>query len=301
MLTAHGYSYQEISEITGWSYTKVNRCLTEGRRSFRERFADIEAGRECERWRALLSAAADGEAAAGDLTALRLHLRGCAACRATLRDYRMANRGVAAVLPLASGATTEASAGEAPSLALRLYEAVAGGVQERAATAAYKLHAGLEAASAGKVAAVAASATALAGGGAAVVRGPLDRQLADRHRQSAAPARVERSGPPSRHYGADAARTARGIGTTVPGSGRRPRGRGVAAHPQHESQAGPALGQDEFGPAGRVADAPPGAMSVASAPTHLGPDPQAGFAQPPAPGADVQDATDQPPPKEEIP
>ena len=26
-----GYSYREISALTGWTYTKVNRCITEGR------------------------------------------------------------------------------------------------------------------------------------------------------------------------------------------------------------------------------------------------------------------------------
>jgi RNA polymerase sigma factor (sigma-70 family) len=30
-LQAHGYSYAEICELCGWSYTKVNRCLAEGR------------------------------------------------------------------------------------------------------------------------------------------------------------------------------------------------------------------------------------------------------------------------------
>ena len=48
-LRAEGYSYREICELTGWSYTKVNRCLTEGRRAFLERLAGIESGAECER------------------------------------------------------------------------------------------------------------------------------------------------------------------------------------------------------------------------------------------------------------
>lgn len=30
-----GYSYKEIGEITGWSYTKINRCASEGRASLR--------------------------------------------------------------------------------------------------------------------------------------------------------------------------------------------------------------------------------------------------------------------------
>ena len=31
LLQAHGYSYAEIRELCGWTYTKVNRCLAEGR------------------------------------------------------------------------------------------------------------------------------------------------------------------------------------------------------------------------------------------------------------------------------
>jgi RNA polymerase sigma factor (sigma-70 family) len=36
VLRAEGYSYAEISEITGWTHTKVNRCLSEGRARLRE-------------------------------------------------------------------------------------------------------------------------------------------------------------------------------------------------------------------------------------------------------------------------
>lgn len=35
VLKAQGYSYAEIEGITGWSYTKVNRCLAEGRARLR--------------------------------------------------------------------------------------------------------------------------------------------------------------------------------------------------------------------------------------------------------------------------
>jgi RNA polymerase sigma factor (sigma-70 family) len=34
-LQAQGYSYAEIQEITGWTHTKVNRCLAEGRARLR--------------------------------------------------------------------------------------------------------------------------------------------------------------------------------------------------------------------------------------------------------------------------
>ena len=36
VLQAHGYSYSEIGELCGWTYTKVNRCLAEGRARLRE-------------------------------------------------------------------------------------------------------------------------------------------------------------------------------------------------------------------------------------------------------------------------
>jgi RNA polymerase sigma factor (sigma-70 family) len=34
-LLAIGYSYREICDVTGWTYTKVNRCISEGRASLR--------------------------------------------------------------------------------------------------------------------------------------------------------------------------------------------------------------------------------------------------------------------------
>jgi RNA polymerase sigma factor (sigma-70 family) len=44
-LKAEGYSYAEIQELTGWTHTKVNRCMAEGRKAFLENFARIESGR----------------------------------------------------------------------------------------------------------------------------------------------------------------------------------------------------------------------------------------------------------------
>lgn len=35
-LLALGYSYKEIVKITGWTYTKVNRCIREGRAALRK-------------------------------------------------------------------------------------------------------------------------------------------------------------------------------------------------------------------------------------------------------------------------
>ena len=41
---AQGLSYVEIAEALGWTYTKVNRCITEGRARFLDTYARIEAG-----------------------------------------------------------------------------------------------------------------------------------------------------------------------------------------------------------------------------------------------------------------
>ena len=38
-LIAAGYSYAEVGEITGFSYTKINRCAAEGRERLREQAA----------------------------------------------------------------------------------------------------------------------------------------------------------------------------------------------------------------------------------------------------------------------
>jgi RNA polymerase sigma factor (sigma-70 family) len=87
-LKAQGYSYAEIGEITGWTYTKINRCMAEGRKRFLQVFAEIEQGQRCEELAAALSEVADGEDGNGTSEAVRFHLRGCAACRAKLRAYR---------------------------------------------------------------------------------------------------------------------------------------------------------------------------------------------------------------------
>jgi RNA polymerase sigma factor (sigma-70 family) len=40
-LLAFGYSYAEIGEIKGWTRTKVNRCIAEGRAALRDRIANV--------------------------------------------------------------------------------------------------------------------------------------------------------------------------------------------------------------------------------------------------------------------
>jgi RNA polymerase sigma factor (sigma-70 family) len=161
LLRAEGYSYKQICEETGFTYTKVNRCLAEGRKAFLDRVAGIEAGAECDRLAPLLSRLADGEATAEDMAALRPHMRSCLSCRAALREYRGAPSRVAALLPVLVAPTT---------LLHRLH--------------AFFSHA-VEAASAQKVAAVAAVTAAVAGGGVATVE-KLDRHAPPPRKPAAA-------------------------------------------------------------------------------------------------------------------
>jgi hypothetical protein len=85
MLKAEGLSYVEIAERLEWTYTKVNRCITEGRRRFMKLYAELETGAECERLAPVLHALAQGTATSEALLELRPHLRNCTACRATIR------------------------------------------------------------------------------------------------------------------------------------------------------------------------------------------------------------------------
>jgi RNA polymerase sigma factor (sigma-70 family) len=98
-LLAAGCSYAEIGEITGFSRTKVNRCLAEGRERFRRQLSRTEDGTRCAEMGPLLSAFCDGEAGAEDAAAVRAHLRACAGCRATMRAYRSAPAAAAALAP----------------------------------------------------------------------------------------------------------------------------------------------------------------------------------------------------------
>ncbi len=154
-LKAEGFSYREICAMTGWSYTKVNRLLTEGRRAFLHRVSGIERGAECARYEPLLSALADGEASAEQLAILRPHMRTCLSCRARLREFRATPERVASLVPPAALVATH---GGGP---LR-------GLVESVGTLGERFHAAAEIATGQKLAAVAASAAALAGGGTAI-------------------------------------------------------------------------------------------------------------------------------------
>jgi len=98
-LLAAGYTYAEIGAETGFSQTKVNRCLAEGRERFRRLLDRSEDGSRCADLAPLLSAYCDGQASPEGEAAIREHLRACAGCRATLRAYRAAPAAVAALAP----------------------------------------------------------------------------------------------------------------------------------------------------------------------------------------------------------
>jgi RNA polymerase sigma factor (sigma-70 family) len=165
VLKAEGFSYREICEITGWSYTKVNRLLTEGRRAFLRRVSGIQRGADCARYEPILSALADGEASAEDLAVLRPHMRTCLSCRAALREFRAMPERVASVV--SPGALAAADDGTGGPLR-NLIESIVGAAQHKTAAMGERLHAAAELATGQKVAAVAASAAALAGGGTAI-------------------------------------------------------------------------------------------------------------------------------------
>src|SRR5215216_1799486 len=150
VLKAEGFSYREICATTGWSYTKVNRLLTEGRRAFLRRVSGIERGAECGRYEPLLSALADGEASAEDLALLRPHMRTCLSCRARLREFRAMPERVAGVVPPAALVAVDGGG------SLRsLFESAVGAAQYKTAAMGERLHVAAELATGQKVAAVA--------------------------------------------------------------------------------------------------------------------------------------------------
>ena len=167
-LKALGHSYEQICEVTGWTYTKVNRCLAEGRKSFLERYAGIESGEECERLAPALSAFVDGEADAAQTVALRAHLRQCLACRATVRGLHDASQPLTVVFPASALVVANGGVEHTGSFFVRVYETVSLHLHERAANSFLRAQAVFDTVTAGKMAAAAASAAAVAGGGFAV-------------------------------------------------------------------------------------------------------------------------------------
>lgn len=107
LLRADGFDYPEICRVTGFSYAKVNRLLSEGRKAARVRAESIASGRECERIEPLISMLVDralDEAAENDV---QMHVAHCAHCRSTVRDYAQTPRRLAAALPFGAALSHE--------------------------------------------------------------------------------------------------------------------------------------------------------------------------------------------------
>ena len=224
ILKALGYSYDEIAARTGFSWTKVNRSLTEGRRLFFERFGEIAAGTACRRYQPLLSVACDGHAGAEDQRMLKAHLASCSGCRAALREYRSAPTRLAELLP----PVIVLPLLDRVSLWSRINDWIAVTAGDRATAIGMKLQHGAEAVSAQKAAAVVASTAAIAGGGAAVqqVDRP-DRDRPDRTAQASEPRPIAQAPEPAR--AALPAAGARAIPAVT--RQRRPRREGVTTRP----------------------------------------------------------------------
>jgi hypothetical protein len=250
LLKALGYSYDEIAARTGFSWTKVNRSLTEGRRRFQARFTELSTGQHCAEFQALLSTACDGEATAEEERRLRAHLDGCGSCRAALRSYRAMPRHVAELFPpgIVVGLTQQ------QSWLARLGDWLSVNGGDRAGALAWKVQNGAEALGAQKAAAVVASTAAIAGGTAVQEHRAHDSERAHR------PARVEQ-GEKARAAAAvpvPAAQPVVAPPATQPGPG-------PSSHPASEAKAAPA---EEFAP-GPAAEPKPAAQ-VASTVSEFG-------------------------------
>ena len=267
LLRAEGYSYAEICEITGWTYTKVNRCLTEGRRSLSVRLAGIQGGIECAKLAPLLSALADGEASAEQVARLRPHMKTCLACRATLREFRAAPARVAALSPPAALLAADPGGGPLRSLV----ESIAGAAQHKAAVFGERAQAAAELATGQKIAAVAASAAALAGGGTAVDQlaghqGPPQAQPPPAEQVKAEPVKeevaVEPAPPPDPVAVTEAAPVTEQAPPPPPAAEPAPAPAPPAPPPPPPPPPDPA---NEFAPGGPAATAPAPAASAAPA------------------------------------
>ena len=217
LLKADGLSYREIGERMGWSYTKVNRCLTEGRKRFLAVYAEIEAGEACERVAPALAALAGGVAEAETLLELRPHLRNCAACRAKVRRLHARGRARSlAYAPLAwlHGVAQRLAGADAATGAQVAVVAGGGG---------------------GRVATVAAVAGLCLGGaapaGACLERGGEPGAERPPKRAAAAPLRTAApGGRPARRVATPPARTAAAV-RPAPPAAAKPAGRPAPAAP----------------------------------------------------------------------
>jgi RNA polymerase sigma factor (sigma-70 family) len=189
-LLAAGYSYAEIGAETGFSQTKVNRCLAEGRERVRKLLSHSEDGSRCEELLPLLSAFCDGELDDAGRETVREHLRACASCRVTMRAYRATPATVAALAPALPA--SRSLLGRAQELLAGLYARLpgSGGASEAGVTQAAAAG-GTRGAGMAALAKILAICAGTVGGAACVATGvaPLPLTLDSEHGGGA---RVER-------------------------------------------------------------------------------------------------------------
>lgn len=204
LLRADGLDYDEIGAITGFSYAKVNRCLSEGRRAFRDRMNWLESGAECGRFEGALSLLADGELDDGVLRAeVEMHLENCQFCKATLRDFRAAPSHVQILLPLAVVAAAPKQAGFGAQIGDRL-EGLVAWVQQRIVGGVKGFQPGGEFAAAKKTAVVLVIASTTVVGGSVletVSRGAVGRGFEPARIGAAASAGVNSNVPSQKSVG----------------------------------------------------------------------------------------------------
>jgi RNA polymerase sigma factor (sigma-70 family) len=275
-LLAAGYSYAEIGELTGFSHTKVNRCVAEGRERFRRVLADSEDGTRCAELRPLLSAHCDGETDAAEAALVREHLRACAGCRAAMRAYRATPATVAALAPGALAAMAGAQPasrsllGRAGDLLWSLQSRLPGG-----GGAADSSLGGVAAAGGTRGAGMAALAKALAvcagtvGGAAACVAGgvvPAPLGLAPDHGRAAKVDRVshrvlEQAGAPEAEVEYQPAPE---VAAQPPSEGKHEEAKAPAASEPAPAATEASAGAVEYSPPPAPVEAAPAARSSAT-------------------------------------
>lgn len=165
LLRAADLDYDAIGRVTGFSYAKVNRCLSEGRAALRDRYERVESGVECRRIESALSQLADGVLVEERLAEVELHVEGCVGCQATLRHYRESSHKLAALFPVAVLAKLSLVSRAGDQLA-----GLANSLQERVAGLGPAGHQGSELALTKKAVIVAAASATVFAGGVSVER-----------------------------------------------------------------------------------------------------------------------------------
>ncbi|MDO9397862.1 MAG: sigma-70 family RNA polymerase sigma factor, partial [Herbiconiux sp.] len=161
-LRAQGMSYDEIADTYGWSRTKVNRAVTEGRRAFVDHYTAVETGVVCGDTAELIDRYVDGTLKPRVAIRVRAHLLRCSGCRSLMHAHRGADTALRALLPPAFISVAAERRGGGGWLHDHLLGPI-GHLAGRLQPAADHLVGG-------KLGLVAASTVALAGGGMAVER-----------------------------------------------------------------------------------------------------------------------------------